>query len=131
MRTSSGFILLLFLCFAGYADAHAQRGIAQDTIARAADDGFDLYVPNTFVPNGEIVDHWSFHYSGPEIESFEVAIYNRWGERLFYSTNPNFQWYGKDKNDQFYAQDTYVYKTRIVPHGLPAKNYTSHFSLIR
>lgn len=52
-----------------------------------------LFVPNAFTPNGDgINDVFSVSVSG--IVSYEISIFNRWGEIIYKSTDPSQAWDG-------------------------------------
>lgn len=54
-------------------------------------------MPTAFTPNGDgINDCYGIKYWGQILE-LEFSIYNRWGERLFYSSNPADCWNGTYK----------------------------------
>ncbi len=53
-------------------------------------------VPNVFTPNGDgINDFFEIEYQN--IWKFEIRIYNRWGARVYHSTNIDSPWDGKIK----------------------------------
>jgi gliding motility-associated-like protein len=55
-----------------------------------------LYVPNTFTPNDDLFNNtWSMSIAGIEIESFELTVYNRWGEEVFRSHDIDEAWDGR------------------------------------
>ncbi|MFP4090055.1 MAG: gliding motility-associated C-terminal domain-containing protein, partial [Cyclobacteriaceae bacterium] len=55
-----------------------------------------IVAPNAFRPGG--VNNEFFVYSRyVASEDFEVKIYNRWGELIYYSTSPDFRWDGTYK----------------------------------
>jgi len=77
----------------------------------------NIYVPNAFTPNGDGIND-TFGVKGEGIRNFQLLIYNRWGEKIFETTNPRQQW------DGLYAgqpaeQGTYV--VQVFAYGL-AKN---------
>lgn len=53
----------------------------------------DLFVPSAFSPNGDNQNDILFVY-GSCINFMQFEIYNRWGERVFISTNPDNGWDG-------------------------------------
>jgi gliding motility-associated-like protein len=59
------------------------------------DDQSLISVPNAFTPNGDgINDYLKFYMQG--IQQFiDMAIFDRWGNEVFYSTNPSVFWDGK------------------------------------
>ncbi len=74
-----------------------------------------LYVPNTFTPDGDRFNT-VFKASAIGMINFDIKIFNRWGQLIFESSEPNFEWDGTI-NGSTKAQDgvyTYVivYSTR-------------------
>ena len=56
-----------------------------------------LYLPDAFTPNGDGVnDCYRLHIPG-DVTEFEFSIYNRYGERVFYTTDRNHCWDGTYK----------------------------------
>lgn len=55
-----------------------------------------FYVPNTFSPNGDEHNQlFGASFSSPEyVSEFELTIYNRWGEVIFYSKDLTQRWDG-------------------------------------
>lgn len=71
--------------------------------------------PNIFTPNGDGEnDH--FHVIDPKyIKSFEVVVFNRWGNVVFESQKFNFQWNGKvDNSGSQCTEGTYFYKATLT-----------------
>ena len=64
-----------------------------------------IYLPNAITPSKS--DGLNDFFSLPEkiqnqIADFEIVIFNRWGEMVFYSTDKGFQWSGEFKGKTFY-----------------------------
>ena len=72
---------------------------------------FELYLPNAITPGRAegLNDYFciSEHAQGM-INLFEISIFNRWGELVFYSTDKGFRWNGEVKG-QIYHQNVYNY----------------------
>lgn len=67
------------------------------------------FIPNIFSPNGDrINDFFSIDFSVCDIVDFEIYIFTRWGERIFYSNQMDFQWDG-EYNKQKTEQGVYTY----------------------
>lgn len=73
-----------------------------------------LTIPQAFTPNGDGANPY-FNIFGENIDKFEIRIFNRWGEQVYYSTNVSDicqgypcsrGWNGEHKGK---AQDTGVY----------------------
>ena len=59
--------------------------------------GIIYYVPNTFTPDGDALNNLftPVFTSGFDAHSFHMTIFNRWGEPVFESYDPNGGWDGK------------------------------------
>lgn len=65
-----------------------------------------LYVPNTFTPDGdEYNNDWFAIMEGIDLTSFELNVYNRWGQKVFQSFDLEAAWDG-------------TYAGTIVPAGI-------------
>jgi gliding motility-associated-like protein len=56
-------------------------------------DTYGLFIPDAFTPNGDGVNDIHYVYGGP-LSSMKIMIFNRWGEKIFESTDQNFGWDG-------------------------------------
>ena len=71
----------------------------------------NVKIPNTFSPNGDgINDHLCF--SGDFITDFYIAIYTRWGEKIYETHDINDCWDGR-YNDNWCMPGVYTYTCRI------------------
>ena len=59
----------------------------------------DIFVPNTFTPNGDNFND-TFAPISNFIDLMDLVIYNRWGEEVFKSTDPNEGWDGTFDGEQ-------------------------------
>jgi gliding motility-associated-like protein len=59
----------------------------------------DLFIPNTFTPNGDGHND-IFKIRGPLYEIFYFAVYDRWGELMYDTTDPTQGWDGMYKGKQ-------------------------------
>jgi gliding motility-associated-like protein len=81
-----------------------------------------VYIPNAFTPeiDGEL-DRLNdvFHpiIGGVIVENFELNIFDRWGKRLFTSTDVTVGWDGRN-NDKSIPSDIYVYTLTFTTKGL-------------
>ncbi len=66
-----------------------------------------LFIPDAFTPNGDSAnDRLSIYYA--HIEDFNLLIYNRWGELIFESNDPEIRWDGSVKGE-FFSTAIYPY----------------------
>lgn len=90
-----------------------------------------LWVPNSFTPNGDLLNDY-FEIKGIDITSFQLMIFNRWGELVYETSKMESFWEGA-KNGKFLGEDVYIwkikYKTICSKNLLKIK--TGHISLIR
>lgn len=56
-------------------------------------DASSFFVPNTFTPNNDGFNE-GFRPKGENIFEYEMRIYNRWGQKLFYTENLQTSWDG-------------------------------------
>ena len=76
-------------------------------------DEFLLYVPNTFTPDGDGVnDIFNPSLQGEDPLTYELYIFNRWGEIIFQSNNKTIGWDGTHKNVKA-KEDVYVWKVKV------------------
>jgi gliding motility-associated-like protein len=67
----------------------------------------ELYVPNSFTPNGDNVND-KFKVYGVGISTVNVQIYNRWGELIYQWNGLEEGWDGTVAN-RLAPQDVYAY----------------------
>ncbi len=67
-----------------------------------------IYVPNVFDISGISNENVFMPHITCSVESYELAVYDRWGGKVFYTTDVNEGWYGKQNNTDC-AQGVYTY----------------------
>jgi gliding motility-associated-like protein len=67
-----------------------------------------IWIPTAFTPN-EDNDNEEFGAYGINITEFKIAIWNRWGEMIFFSHDLNRRWDGS-YNNKVCEDDVYTYK---------------------
>jgi gliding motility-associated-like protein len=78
-----------------YADITNQCGVTRDSII-VSKGLCKLRVPNAFSPNNDRINQ-VFKAKGDGITEFEMQIFNRWGQRIFYSKDISKGWDGTFK----------------------------------
>lgn len=59
------------------------------------EDDLLMYIPNSFTPNGDDLNNtFKISATGIDVNNFTLSIYNRWGELIFVSHDPNYGWDG-------------------------------------
>lgn len=71
-----------------------------------------LYIPNAFSPNSDGINE-TFQVIGHNAETYELTIFNRWGEVVFNSTDGNSYWNGSTNGIEC-QEDVYVWKAKIT-----------------
>jgi len=70
------------------------------------------YIPNAFSPNGDgINDVFQVTFNCPDVSSYVLSVYDRWGKRVFLSKVPGEGWDGSHKGGMADA-GTYFYYLR-------------------
>ncbi|MCF8460538.1 MAG: PKD domain-containing protein [Flavobacteriales bacterium] len=92
----------------------AINGICSDTTVRKVHINPEtfIYIPNSFTPDDNRIND-GFIAKGIGIEKFEMFIYNKWGEELYYTATMDEPWDGTYKG-KVVQQDTYVYFISII-----------------
>ena len=71
----------------------------------------NVFIPNTFSPNGDGIND-RLCFSGKFITGFYIAIYTRWGEKVYETHDINDCWDGR-YNDNWCMPGVYTYTCRI------------------
>jgi len=69
---------------------------SSDTIRITEDPAFFGEIPNVFTPNSDAINNLYFIES-QDVVKFNLEIVNRWGELVYKTDNPEFQWDGNSK----------------------------------
>lgn len=108
---------------------------APDTlVAYFVQEPFNVYVPNAFSPNNDGRND-VFQPVGTAWKpgTYEITIFNRWGEIVFQSEDPQQVWDGSHQNGAYYvSDDIYIYKMRVQSaHGIEPMEYSGHIMVFR
>lgn len=74
---------------------------------------FTVYIPNTFTPDGNEHNNIFNAVIYLEVQSWLLKVYDRWGELLFSSNDPQIGWDGT-YGDKIAQDGTYVYVLKYV-----------------
>ena len=66
-----------------------------------------LYIPNTFTPNGDGLND-TFGVAGEAIKDINIQIFNRWGQLIYETNDPEKGWDGR-LNGEYVPAGAYVY----------------------
>ena len=96
--------------------AYNQYGCADQTeMTVIVDEEIDLYIPNSFTPDYDgINDVWLFKGSGFNNFVFNTKIFNRWGELMFETNDPDQAWTGNYMDGGNFVPDgLYFYRIQV------------------
>lgn len=94
-----------------YVVTSNECGEASDSVFVEYEDcTFSIFIPNAFTPDNDgINDVWKC--STYNLKRFDLKIYNRWGDVLFATTDPDEAWTGEADNGEYYVRDgVYFYR---------------------
>lgn len=102
-----------------------------DTIVHTVyiDDDFAFYIPNAFSPNGDGINDL-FSGKGYGIKEYVMYIFDRWGEKIYETTDLSKGWDGTYKGAEA-QQDVYIYRVDIIDIHGEKHRYNGHFTLVR
>ena len=92
---------------------------------------FMVYIPNAFTPNNDDVNDF-FTAKGEFIEYFEMSIFDRWGNLIFFSDNINKPWNGKaNRGNEISQDDVYIYSIMINDFKKTKHKYKGIVTLLK
>jgi gliding motility-associated-like protein len=82
----------------------------------------NVFIPNMFTPNGDKRnDTWKPEMSEYSKEGYQLSIFDRWGQRIFYTTDTEEKWDGT-VNGKPVAPNT-VYSYRVLVRDFTGQEY--------
>jgi gliding motility-associated-like protein len=107
-------------------------GVAEDEIEIAFEEcEYSIYIPNAFSPDNDgYNDAWR-----PEVrnlESYELFVFDRWGELIFHSTDPEEYWTGNAfGGDTYVPNGVYIYLVNFKAASMEAGERRGYILLMR
>jgi len=93
-----------------------------------------VFAPSAFTPDSDgDNDFWKPVIRGFDTTGYELSIFNRWGDRVFFSQDPSEPWTGDVDNGSFFGQNE-VYNWRLkllVSNSAEELYFTGSIVLIR
>ena len=86
-----------------------------------------VFIPTAFTPNSDGMND-VFKIKGENLQDFKMLVYDRWGQKIYESTNPGEGWDGTYKGNPV-QNDTYVYQ--VTAKNLGDKKMTGAVTLVR
>ncbi|MES2622514.1 MAG: gliding motility-associated C-terminal domain-containing protein [Bacteroidota bacterium] len=75
---------------------------------------YDVFIPNVFTPDGSGAnDAWQLFGNLEAFKQMNISVFNRWGEKVFESSDVNFKWDGKYRGEKV-PPGVYVYTAKFV-----------------
>lgn len=100
---------------------------------------YTFYIPNAFTPNGDDINDF-FYGVGMGIVEYEMWIFDRWGNRIFYCKKHGLPqefpclWNGKVDggfSEERVQEDVYVWKVHLVNVFKKEYDYVGHVTVVR
>ncbi len=91
----------------------------------------EMIIPNSFTPNEDNKNDYFFPVLQCEYSYYNFTIYDRWGNQIFTTNNPNGKWDGRFKGN-LCEEDIYIYKIESTEKNSDKKvSRSGRVSLIR
>jgi len=96
-------------------------------------DGYGFYVPDAFSPNGDGKnENFGGIGAGFDLSSYEMWIFDRWGNEIYHTTDYNKPWNGKANGGRELAQeDVYVWKIQVTDLSGQQHKYRGHVTMVK
>jgi gliding motility-associated-like protein len=89
-----------------------------------------VYFPNSFTPDGDGIND-SFGGEGLLVTTYELWVFNRWGQVVFESKDINDRWDGRSSNGEEVPQGIYQYKFIVEGLRMAKRQGFGHVTLLR
>jgi gliding motility-associated-like protein len=94
----------------------------------------DCYIdiPNAFTPNGDGVNDYFFprQYLSKGVIGFTMSIFNRWGEKIFVTTNPEGRGWDGRFNGKMQPAGVYIYRITVNLKNGRTENYCGNVTML-
>ncbi len=92
---------------------------------------FAFYIPNAFTPDNNDGINDYFNGKGYGIATYEMWIFDRWGEKVFYTDDLAKGWDGSVKGNSRTKQEVYVWKVKLTDVLGKKHEYIGHVTLVK
>lgn len=106
----------------GCSDTYSTNIIVMDAIP--------LIIPNIFTPNND-AENDEFLISHPAVTNFTGTIFNRWGQKLFESSDIEFNWNGRNHTGKPAPDGTYFYVLEVTFVNGETESFSGAIELVR
>jgi gliding motility-associated-like protein len=91
-----------------------------------------FYIPNAFTPNADGINDYFFDAGYVlDVKSYQMEIFNRWGQRVFVTGDYTKFWTGYDENGKAAPQGVYVYSIEVITRGGKKHQFNGTVTLLR
>ncbi len=102
---------------------------SRDEVCVTVNKEFSIYIPNSFTPNDDGKND-VFKIYGNGIIAAEMAVFDRWGEFMFFSNDKDKGWDGTFNGIEC-KQDVYIYKVVYTTMDNKKHTKTGHVTLMK
>ena len=67
-----------------------------------------VHIPSAFSPNGDGIND-EFHLGSQLVEQVDFQVFNRWGQKVFLASQPDFKWDGRTLKGKWAEEGVYTY----------------------
>lgn len=94
-------------------------------------DEVNFYIPNTFTPDTDDLNE-GFSGVGQNFTAYEMFIFNRWGNMIFYTNDINIKWDGKANGSSEIIEDgVYEYLINLTDRSDKKHQYIGYVTLLK
>lgn len=90
----------------------------------------EIAIPNVFSPNGDGVNDY-FFVTGRNILNYSLQIFDRWGKKVYETTDPKAEWDGKRKSGAEASEGTYYFVISYDTLDGTTKTVNKYITLVR
>lgn len=104
-----------------------------DTVCKLVriEEGFTVFVPNAFTPNGNRMND-GFFPKTTGIKDYVLYIFDRWGGMIYSSNSDQYPWDGKTRDGSEYVEEgVYLWKFVVNDEKHGTHEYSGHVTLIK
>jgi gliding motility-associated-like protein len=121
------------VCLTAFATGIEVAEACEDSVCQLVKSNFnpDLQIPNVFSPNGDGSND-VVRIPHESVETFKMTIYNRWGAKVFETSDVEIYWNGKVNNDGAESPSgVYYFIAEYKLRSMDKVNRTGTITLIR
>lgn len=111
---------------------YLEKCYAYDTVKIYVLDTGKLFIPNAFTPGRSIYsENNTFKLYGKNIVKAQMALYNRWGEKVYETERGNIDGWDGNFNDKLAPEGVYTYAIQVTYLNQRKTDHRGNFTLIR